>query len=603
MIFCSYNTRGLNNKISFYKDFIASNRLSLIALLETHVKKENSIFVSKLVAPHFEWLFNYDHHSNGRIWIGWNPCVWTISDPVFHAQHISCKISLLASMANFFASFIYAFNDNIERRILWKDLLEYKGSFIGTNVSPWLITGDFNVCLHPVDMNNSNIVTADMREFRDAVDALDVFDLNFTGKLYTWWDCSHNSPVFRKLDRVLVNTDWVTVFPFSGAHFLPRGLSDHSPAMITLGVQTDKLHKPFQIFQHMIDHKDFLCTVNEAWNVTIRGDPWYILSSKIKRVKAALKRLNKFVGNVHEDVITARTTLLNFQTNLPPAPSFDDFHTEEQLCSALHKALSVEETFLKQKSRVKWLDLGDGNNAFFHRACKSRWNTNKIVAIEDSSGNIKTSHGDIATVAVDYFRRILGSSHQVDVLEPDITLPSLSDLQQSFLNAPFCRADVLSAFKSMGKRKSPGPDGLTPEFYLAAWDIVGEDVTNGILYFFDSCELPRIVNSVAITLIPKCCNPSKIEEYRPISCCNTLYKCITKLLASRIQRVLPQIISHNQSAFVPQRLIGDNIMLVQALCRDYHRNDGTPRCAFKLDLHKAFDSLNWSFLFDIMAVY
>lgn len=64
--------------------------------------------------------------------------------------------------------------------------------------------------------------------------------------------------------------------------------------------------------------------------------------------------------------------------------------------------------------------------------------------------------------------------------------------------------------------------------------------------------------------------------------------------------VIPSLISHNQTAFIPKRVIGDNIMIVQALCKDYHRNDGIPRCAFKLDIHKAFDSLNWDFLFSAM---
>lgn len=73
--------------------------------------------------------------------------------------------------------------------------------------------------------------------------------------------------------------------------------------------------------------------------------------------------------------------------------------------------------------------------------------------------------------------------------------------------------------------------------------------------------------------------------------------CISKLLASRIKIVLPSLISESQTAFVPKRIIGDNIMLAQALCKNYHLNSGSPRCAFKLDITKAFDTLSWSFLF------
>ena len=599
MIFCSYNTRGLNNKVSFYRDFITTHKLGLVALLETHVQKENATFVSKLVAPNFEWLFNYDHHLNGRIWLGWNPRFWSISEPVFHSQHISCKISSLEVDASFFATFIYASNDYIERRLLWNELVAFKDSY-DSGSSPWIVTGDFNVCLNLSELNRPGVVTIGMQEFNDCVDTLDIFDLNFSGKFYTWWDCNHENPSFRKLDRALVNEAWLSAFSLSRVNFMPRGLSDHSPAMIYLGINPEKLHRPFQLFQHMIDHADFLSTVETAWNAPIQGDPWYILSLKTKKVKDALKRLNKSLGNIHDSVVQARNALSLFQENIASSANADAFLQEAKLCEDLHKALHIEEVFLKQKSRVNWLELGDSNNSFFHRACKGRWNTNKILVLEDINGNTFSNHQEIAGAAIDYFKGIMGTNHVVEQLEANIELPSLSEQHKNLLNASFSRQEILAVLKNMAKGKSPGPDGMTPEFYIAAWHVVGDDVTNGIMHFFNTLELPRVVNSAALTLVPKVSNPSRIDQFRPISCCNTLYKCISKLLAGRLQKILPSIISCNQSAFVPNRLIGDNIMLVQALCKDYHRNDGIPRCAFKLDIHKAFDSLNWEFLFASM---
>lgn len=156
--------------------------------------------------------------------------------------------------------------------------------------------------------------------------------------------------------------------------------------------------------------------------------------------------------------------------------------------------------------------------------------------------------------------------------------------------SPFTADDVLSTFKKMALNKSPGPDGFTPEFFIKTWSIVGEDVCNVILSFFTDLKLHRCINSSAIAIIPKVRNPSHMSHYRPISCCNVLYKCISKLMASRLKRLLPDLIFPCQSAFISQRSIVDNIMLAQALSRDYHRSSGPPKCSIKLDIHKAFDS-------------
>ena len=103
----------------------------------------------------------------------------------------------------------------------------------------------------------------------------------------------------------------------------------------------------------------------------------------------------------------------------------------------------------------------------------------------------------------------------------------------------------------------------------------GEEVTDAIKDFFDNGRMLREVNSSAIASVPKVPIPTTVNDYRPFSCCTTLYKCIAKLLANRIKEVPPDLLSLEQNAFVSRRRIVDNVLLAQELLRNYHRNNGS----------------------------
>ena len=97
-------------------------------------------------------------------------------------------------------------------------------------------------------------------------------------------------------------------------------------------------------------------------------------------------------------------------------------------------------------------------------------------------------------------------------------------------------------------------------------------------------------------------NPTSMGDFRPISCCNTVYKCITKIIAKRCQEVLPHIIDESQSAFIKGRRISDNVLLAQDIMRDYHKDNGKPRVTAKVDLMKTYDAVSWEFIIDLLTV-
>uniref|UniRef100_A0A803MS24 Reverse transcriptase domain-containing protein n=1 Tax=Chenopodium quinoa TaxID=63459 RepID=A0A803MS24_CHEQI len=149
--------------------------------------------------------------------------------------------------------------------------------------------------------------------------------------------------------------------------------------------------------------------------------------------------------------------------------------------------------------------------------------------------------------------------------------------------------------------KAPGPDGFGSSFYKESWGIVGEEVCDAVLDFLEHKKLLREINATSLTLVPKTKSPGSVTEFGPIACCNVIYKCISKVLCERLKKVLPAVIAENQSAFVHSRFIIHNIMVCQDLVRQCGRGDATASCLIKLDLKKAYDTVEWSFIKEMMV--
>ena len=99
-------------------------------------------------------------------------------------------------------------------------------------------------------------------------------------------------------------------------------------------------------------------------------------------------------------------------------------------------------------------------------------------------------------------------------------------------------------------------------------------------------------NITTITLIPKVCSPLYPGDFRLISCCHVLYKCISKLICSKLKLVLDYLIDQAQGPFVAGCNIMHNILLCRDIVKHYTRQGSAPNCLMKIDLCKAFDTMN-----------
>ncbi|KAK2641984.1 hypothetical protein Ddye_023747 [Dipteronia dyeriana] len=186
--------------------------------------------------------------------------------------------------------------------------------------TPWIVVGDFNVSRRVQEsVGGSSKISVAIEEFDNCLQSAELDDLRFSGFFHTWCNKRSNGCISKKLDRVLVNKEWMAKFEHSEAFFLPPSISDHNPSL-----------------------------------VNFHGNMQFQLCSKLQNLKNALKSINKnTMGDVTVKSIEAKAALVECQRNLDLQPFDASLRIQEkELMSSYTLALQTEEDFLRQKSRV-----------------------------------------------------------------------------------------------------------------------------------------------------------------------------------------------------------------------------------------------------------
>nr|GEZ14183.1 putative RNA-directed DNA polymerase, eukaryota, reverse transcriptase zinc-binding domain protein [Tanacetum cinerariifolium] len=426
----------------------------------------------------------------------------------------------------------------------------YRG-FLHHEISKWrgevIIMGDFNEVRFSSDRFGSNFNEHGDHLFNSFIADSGLVEVPLGGCHFNW--SLKTAKKMSKLDRFLVSENLLVSCPYLTTVTLERYLSDHRPILLR-EYQYDYGPTPFRFFHHWMQTDGFDKIVSDSWKNRPSGGANDIknLMHKLKHLKHNIREWNK------HNIVTRRNTKTQYKKKLEAVDQIldsgqgveEDIRERSEIIRKLQNCDEIDSLELAQKANIQWAIEGDENSKEFPNRLQS-----------DQS----------------------------------------CDLEMSVSNE-----EIKKAVWDCGTDKAPGPDGFTFGFFRHFWHIVKKDVCNAVSYFFIHDDLPIGCNSSFIALIPKIPDANVVKDFRPISFIGSVYEIIAKILSNRLVNVLGDIVSEVQSAFVANRQILDGPFILNEVIQ-WCKAKKKQTLIFKVYFEKAYDSVRWDFLDDVLCKF
>ncbi|XP_025653400.1 uncharacterized protein [Arachis hypogaea] len=380
-----------------------------------------------------------------------------------------------------------------------------------------------------------------------------MFDLKTIGRQFSWYRRVKNDvEVAKKLDRVCINSGWLSLFPEAYAEILNRLQSDHCPILVRCtGRPQPKKNRPFWFIAAWATHPRYRDIVNQSWQAGYTE-----MHGKLSEVqKNSLEFNSKVFGNIFFRKCKLERQINFLQKRLEVMEDLSMRQKEKQLIEEFNNTLVQEELLWFQKSKEQWVKFGDRNTKFFHVQTLVQRKHNKIHGLFLQDGVWETDPDVLRREAESFYKCLFCQSEDVDLgYLGDVPLPSLNDEACCSLTAPVTLEEVKSAVFSMHSFKASGPDGFQAFFFKEYWKIVGFEF--GLWFVMRSL-----------------------------------------VLVNRLRPHLKEIIGPLQGGFIPGRGTPDNIIVAQEVLHFMKKTKSKKgTLAFKIDLEKAYDRVDWGFL-------
>ncbi|KAK1661182.1 hypothetical protein QYE76_049341 [Lolium multiflorum] len=345
-----------------------------------------------------------------------------------------------------------------------------------------------------------------MRAFREVTEDCGLIDLGFSGLPYTWDNRQEGSAnVKERIDRAFGNDGLLNLFQVVKVKHVSVVQSDH--CMIQTELKKHVSHRPlgmraFKYENVWQTHGDYDKVVVDLWQKALRGVGLEGFAKTLSSMQNGLSSwgtatfgdFKKKLSNLRRELDRVRRISLG----RGPSPE------EKKIMERINEVLFQEEIWIKQRSRVNWLQSGDRNTAYFHACASQRKRMNSISSLQREDGTWCDDAEEVKD-AVQGFYKYLYTSEGAPDMQGLIDLVHEKVVQEDKVNleADFTEEEVKRALFQMHPSKAPGVDGFTAGFYQRHWSLVGPKLCGAVLGFLNGGEMPEEINDTAITLIPK----------------------------------------------------------------------------------------------------
>lgn len=475
-------------------------------------------------------------------------------------------------------------------------------------ISEIFIAGDFNTKL---DDNSQPHQTSSYRvELLSLLEEYNLADIWKQKNPASPRGTFHRGSYSARLDYWFVPA-WLT--PKTVTSISPYALSDHSIISIQVTFEDNPRGTGFWRFNNLLlsdtQFKEEMSTYIQEIKEENIGNPnlqWEWLKYKIKNFCIQFASRKKRERNRIQQELEARLHLLTEEEDFT---SSQDLISEAQsIRRELTEIYQTKANMAMFRSKARWSMHGEKPSAYFLGLEKRRAKDSTVTSLLGQSGRLITSNHQILEMERDFFANIydedpteLDSTESLPLEPQDI--PQISELNQQRINRPFTTEEYHEALKNLNKNKSPGSDGVTPEFYLAFWHLLKEPFFQSMEYSLENGTLSEQQRIGLITLIPKKgLDRTHLTNWRPITLLNSDFKILSKALASRIQSCITEVIEKDQTGFIRGRNITTNLHTIQSII-NHADATGESSLLLALDYSKAFDMVRWDIIEKALTIF